>query len=32
MANVLVACYALVLMAITFLNGEWFTLSLTGYF
>jgi hypothetical protein len=28
MANVLMACYALVLLAITFLNGEWFTYRL----
>jgi hypothetical protein len=32
MVNVLVACYALVLMAITFLNGEWFTYRLRDIF
>lgn len=32
MANVLVACYALVLLAITFLNGEWFTYRLRDIF
>jgi len=32
MANVLVACYALGLMAITFLNGEWFTYRLRDVF
>ena len=32
MANVMVACYALALMAITFLNGEWFTYRLRDVF